>query len=59
MAINDCKRLPVGSFLEGGSQPHQLILDEKRNNFGEVHLFLFAIGKSGRAFLVDQRRASL
>jgi hypothetical protein len=51
------KALPVGEFLKDGSQPHQLVLDEKRDNVGEVHLFLLAISKTGHVFTPHKRRA--
>jgi len=38
----------LGSFSK--VQPHQLILDEERDNVGEVHLFLLSMSKIGHAF---------
>jgi hypothetical protein len=48
-AINNRKRLPVGAFLKRGSEPHQLILDQKWDNVGEVHFFLLTTSKTSRA----------
>ena len=55
-AIHDRKRLPIGALLEDGSEAHQLILDKKRDDMSEVHLFLFTIGKTRNAFSFHQRR---
>jgi hypothetical protein len=47
----------VGDFFEDGAQPHQLILNNKRDNVGEFHFFFLAIGKTGHVFSFYQRRA--
>src|SRR4051794_32161839 len=55
--VHDSMRLPVGKFLKDSSQPGQLILDQKGDNMGELHLLFLAIGKTGHALSFYQRCA--
>ncbi len=48
--INNGKRLTVGEFLKDSSQPQQFILNQKRDNVGELHLSLLAVDKTGHVF---------
>src|SRR5215475_4386208 len=56
-AVADDVNRPVLPFREDGAEFQHLVFDKKGHHFGEVHLFLLAVGEAGNLLALNQRLA--